>query len=130
MRGVDVDDTEQRQRTYELDKRRDGLSKHVKEHWGWFVVGGIFAWALWVGCQVLWKTWLNVDDPWATARMVNEKISTVVPGFSVGGLSLLFFDFVTNGNLIKGILNGNRACAVFASVVFMGPIFLYLRIIL
>lgn len=115
---------------YSLDKTKDGLSEHVKRHWGWFVLGSLACWLVWTCGEAIFYTWLAVDDPWATLRMIVEKIMTVIPGFTCAGAAVLFWEVVTNGNLLRGILHGNMACAVFASVVFFGTIFLYLRIIL
>jgi len=128
MRGVDNDVVEPRER-YEPEKRNGG-NKHVRRHLWLFVVAAVGCWVIWGLGEGLFYYWLDTNDPWATLRMIVEKIMTVVPGFTCAWLAVLFVDWVTFGNVIRGILHGNMACSVFASVVFFGTLFLYLRIIL
>lgn len=129
MRGVDTPGEEPRE-PYRPERSKGEANPHVKKHWGSFILGAFICWAIWGIGQGLFFYWLGTDDPWATLRMIDEKIMTVVPGFTCGWAAVLFVDAVTFGNLIKGIINGVVACAILASVVFLGTILLYLRIIL
>lgn len=108
---------------YEPEKYSKKLNPHVKSHILWYC---FVTMCLSVVAGMLFVHFgaLSPKDPTLMSRIVSIATIKGSLALAVAFGGPLFVDWRWNGNLFKGIINGNMACALYACVLFFGPIYL------
>lgn len=110
-----------------LDKRSEGLSKHVKWSLIFYMAANLIFGALFLYLLWRWQT-LTPDDPFLIPRAAFEKITKFICGCSLLVGFLEYLEVRTNGNLMGQILQDPRSCAWFVGTGLLAMCLLFVAV--